>query len=299
MNTHPPKHLLTGNELNAQSIGSLLNLAEEMQQNPTLHADTLRGKQVAIVFEKPSLRTRLSFMTAVNALGGQAIESISQTRKTEAPKDFIRVIQGYCDAMMIRTFDDHDLQEMTDYANIPIINGLTNHYHPCQTLADLLTLKQCFGSLVGLKIAYIGDGNNILHSLLLMATKMGIQVNYSCPNTHEPNADVLAKLENPALAHAIACPQQAVQGCHAVYTDVWRSMGFEDINENDFYQHQVNEELMAYANENAVFMHCMPMVRGKEVSMSLPDAPCSVIFKQSENRLHVQKALLASLFTKE
>ena len=200
---------------------------------------------------------------------------------------------------MIRTFDDALLEAMKPYAKIPIINGLTDKYHPCQSLADLLTLKEKFKALAGLKIAYLGDGNNVLHSLMMMANKMGVDVHYCCPKNHGPDNGVLEALPHRARVRAFDNPWEAVEGCHAVYTDVWRSMGFEEKNEGDFDGYQVNEALMSSAHKDAVFMHCMPMERGKEVSAGLPDAPCSVIFEQSENRMHVQKALLVTLLNKE
>ena len=252
---------------------------------------------MAIIFEKPSLRTRFSFSVAVNQLGGQVIESIAQTRKSEEPKDFIRVVQGYCSAMMIRTFDNSALVEMAQYAKIPIINGLTDLFHPCQILADLLTLKERFNSVENLKLSYIGDGNNILHSMLVMATKLGIAVHYCCPPGHGPKEAIFDLIENPELVTSFTKPKEAVKNCHAVYADVWTSMGFAKNDESDFKGFQVNEKLMSHANSDAIFMHCMPMVRGKEVSNDLPDTPCSAIFEQSENRLHVQKALLVNLLS--
>ena len=293
------QHLITGDEIDSQAIMQIINLAMAMKENPLLHNQALKGKHIALLFEKPSLRTRFSFTAAVNQLGGHVIESVSQNRKEELPKDMIRVVQGYCDAVMIRTTHESILKEMQAYAKIPIINGLTDGFHPCQALADLMTLHQQFGTLDELSIAYLGDGNNVLHSLLMMANKLGVKVNYCCPEGHGPSQHVIDNLDNPTLANAIANPQQAVAGCHAVYTDVWTSMGFEDKDDSLFYPYQVNEELMTHANDEAVFMHCMPMVRGREVSQSLPDAKCSVIFQQSENRMHVQKALLVSVLTQE
>lgn len=292
------QHVLTGNELSAQEIITLLDLAREMKKDNSLYREELKNKHVALIFEKPSLRTRFSFTAAVQQLGGQVIESIGQNRKTEEPKDLIRVLQGYCDAVMIRTFSDRFLEEMQQYATIPIINGLTDLFHPCQTLADLLTLKERFARFQNLKISYLGDGNNVLHSLLIMATKLGIEVHYCCPDGHAPNAMALKTLEfngTQNYAKAFRDPKEAVRNCHAVYTDVWTSMGFAAKDESIFSPYQVNEDLMSFAEPDAIFMHCMPMVRGKEVSENLPDQPCSAIFQQSENRLHVQKALLVGL----
>lgn len=297
MGAKSTKHLISGAELSKEGMNKILGLAARLKNDGSMHANLLQGKHVAIIFEKPSLRTRFSFSVAINQLGGQVVESIADSRKAEEPKDFIRVIQGYCSAMMIRAFDNNSLVEMAQYAKIPIINGLTDLFHPCQILADLLTLNERFSGVENLKLCYIGDGNNILHSLLLMATKLGISVHYCCPKGHEPKQAVLELVENPDLIAAFNDPKKAVKNCQAVYADVWTSMGFVEKNESDFDGYQVNEELMAYAKKDAIFMHCMPMARGKEVSNELPDMPCSVIFQQSENRLHVQKALLVSLFS--
>jgi ornithine carbamoyltransferase len=296
-----PTHLLTGDELNTQQLIELLTLASQFKQNRMLYNDALASKHIALAFDKPSLRTRFSFTVAIQQLGGQVVESIGNTRKNEAPKDFIRVVQGYCDALMIRTFNDDFLQLMVPHANIPIINGLTDNYHPCQTLADLLTLQEHFNQpLTELTVCYVGDGNNILHSLLLMAPKLGIHVNYCCPPEHQPDSSVLAMLTKHRLTdfiHAYNQPQQAVTDVNAVYTDTWNSMGFPEKELDTFAGYQVNEKLMQHAAADAIFMHCMPMNRGEEVSETLPDRPYSVIFQQSENRLHVQKAILIHLLT--
>lgn len=289
------KHLLTGDELSAQQIIDIVDLGMAMKKDKTLHHQFLSGKHIAVVFEKPSLRTRFSFTAAIHQLGGQMIESVSQTRKKEMPKDMIRVIQGYCNAMIIRTHDDSDLTEMSHYSKIPIINALTNFFHPCQILADLMTLKENFNAFNGLKLCYIGDGNNILNSLLLMCTKVGVDIHYCCPRQYAPQSTILQwvkKNNTKGLISSYETPADAIKGCHAVYTDVWVSMGFDPKDKSAFNDFQVNEKLMNYAEKNAVFMHCMPMIRGKEVNHTLPDATCSVIFKQSENRMHVQKSLL-------
>ena len=228
-------------------------------------------------------------------MGGNVIESISTTRKQEEPKDFIRVIQGYCSAVVIRTFADSDLEEMVAYSKVPIINALTDLYHPCQTLADLLTLKEIFKDLISTKIAYLGDANNILYSLLLLTNTLGMRVNYALPKGHKVDPKILEQLNDLNLVEGFNDPKEAVKGCDVVYTDVWCSMGFEPTSEASFEGFQVNKKLMSFANKSAVFMHCMPMERGKEVSNDLPDDDCSVIFQQSLNRKYVQKAVLYML----
>ncbi|CDZ77984.1 Carbamoyl-phosphate synthase large chain [Legionella massiliensis] len=297
---HPVKtrHLLTGLELSKEELLFVLELASKVKKDPQSYARALSDKNLVMIFEKPSFRTRLSFTRAIQSLGGTAIESVSTTRKTEEPRDFIRVLNGYCDFVMIRTHEDKGLEEMAGYATIPIINGLSALYHPCQILADLLTLQEYFGKLEGLTLAYIGDGNNILHSLLELAPQLGLSINYCCPSGNQPKEQILTRAQSKAksMIHRKETPEAAADQAHALYTDVWTSMGFEQQRaEEQFAGFQVNEALMAHARPEAIFMHCMPMERGKEVSLTLPDAPASAIFSQSENRLHVQKALLLFL----
>ncbi len=301
------KHLLTGTELSAEQIHNILqlglNLKKTRAQNPLKTA--LTGYHLALIFDKPSLRTRFSFTVAVRELGGDVIESVENTRKTETPEDQARVLSGYCHAIMIRTHEDAILEKMTSVATVPIINGLSNLHHPCQIFADLLTLLETFNSLKGLTLAYVGDGNNILHSLLLLAPMLGVNIHYCCPSSRGPDVNILT--QGAAATHAttgkiksFATPAEAVYYADAVYTDVWTSMGFENQRaEHLFAGFQVNETLMQNASPNAIFMHCLPMERGKEVSHSLPDSPCSAIFRQSENRLHVQKALLLHLLKED
>jgi ornithine carbamoyltransferase len=282
------KHLLTGEELSSSEIDSLFALAQSHKGTKT---KDLEGKQLALLFEKPSLRTRFSFTVAMRELGGDVIESLSSTRKEETPEDVARVLCGYCDAIVFRTHEDAQLERMAKVASIPIINGLSALHHPCQILADFLTLKNHFGVLSGLNLCYIGDGNNILHSLLLLAQKVGVKIHYCCPEGHAPNSVLLERCQGYTV---YSTPQEAVKHADAIYTDVWTSMGFEK-NEEAFVGYQVDEALMQHAKPHALFMHCMPIERGKEVSATLPDAAVSVIFQQSANRLIIQKALLLHL----
>lgn len=296
------KHLLTGEELSKENINTLLNLALQIKKTPHQYKQALKDKQLALLFEKPSLRTRFSFISAMQQLGGQVIEGISSNQKNETPADQIRVIQSYCNALMIRTFDDSVLNEMATFSKIPIINGLTDKHHPCQILADLLTIKECFSNVAEITVTYIGDGNNILHSLLLLAPQLGITINYSCPNGFGPDKDILEKALHKYAGNLItqfSSSYDAVKQSDVVYTDVWQSMGESNKDLVAFKNHQVNESIMNLANPDAVFFHCMPMVRGQEVSHSLPEAPCSRIFQQTENRLHIQKALILFLLDNE
>lgn len=304
---HHPTHLLTGEELTPQQIHHILAKALELKrERSSLKPRTdLQGCHLALLFDKPSLRTRFSFTIAMHELGGDVVESIENTRKQETPEDQACVLNGYCHAIMIRTFQDNVLEKMSRVAKIPIINGLSDLHHPCQILADLLTLNEIFGQLQGVTLCYVGDGNNILHSLLLMAPQMGVTIHYACPQNRGPNEAILQKSlarlnPNTGKIRSFTQPLEAVKHANAVYTDVWTSMGFEAHSEEHLFSNfQVNEHLMQNALPNAVFMHCLPMVRGKEVSETLPDQSCSVIFQQSENRLHVQKALLLSLMGKQ
>lgn len=301
--TRQSKHLLTGEELSPDEISSLLShaliLKQQRQLNQLRH--DLAGRHLALLFDKPSLRTRFSFTVTMRELGGDVIESCENSRKAETPEDQARVLGGYCHALMVRTHADMILERMSKVAKIPIINGLSNLHHPCQILSDLLTLQESFNSFQGLTLAYIGDGNNILHSLLLILPIMGIHVHYCCPNGRSPDKTILAKslarlTPGSGKIQSFATPAKAVENASAVYTDVWASMGFENKRDNHLFEgFQVNEALMAKAHKNAIFMHCMPMERGVEVSETLPDHPCSVVYRQSENRLHMQKALLLHL----
>lgn len=288
-------NLLSGAEINQEDFLNIMLIAKDMKKNPKKYKNALEDKIIALVFDKPSLRTRFSFSAAIMEMGANVIESVSASRKKEEPRDFIRVVQNYCSAVVIRTFADTHLEEMVNYSKVPIINALTDLYHPCQTLADLLTLKEVFGDLKSLKVAYLGDANNILYSLLLVANTIGLEVHYSCPEGHKPDQKILDQLKNPNIVKSFDDPKEAVEGCDAVYTDVWCSMGFEPCTEDAFEGFQVNKKLMSHANDDAVFMHCMPMERGKEVSEELPDDECSVIFQQSLNRKFVQKAVLYML----
>jgi ornithine carbamoyltransferase len=248
-----------------------------------------------MIFEKPSLRTRFSFTIAMRELGGEVIESNLQITKFEEPEDTARVLSGYCDGIMLRTHDDKNLQRMVEFSSIPVINGLSANHHPSQIYADLMTFKERFGYLEGLKLSYIGDANNILNSLLLIGTKVGVEIHYCCPKNRQPSLDILNRAQSK-LVFAHSSPEQAVQNTNSVYTDVWASMGFEsDVNEHEFEGFQVDESLFEKADPHAIFMHCMPMCRGKEISTTLPEHPRSAVFQQSENRLHIQKSILLYL----
>ncbi|KTD65156.1 ornithine carbamoyltransferase [Legionella shakespearei] len=293
------RHFITGTEFSKKEIKAILNKAKSVKRNPGLYSQALLNKSLVMIFEKPSFRTRLSFSFAIQSMGGLVVESISPTRKQETPEDMARVLNGYADFVMVRTHADNFLHEMASCLKVPLINGLSALHHPCQILADCLSLEEHYGDLQGLKLAYIGDGNNILHSLMLLAPQLGITIHYCCPKENQPNEHIVAQTKKNIQEPMIHCfdnPEEAVKNVDAVYTDVWTSMGFKNSQaDRIFKDFQVNEALMSHAKPNAVFMHCMPMERGKEVSETLPDSAASIIFTQSENRMHVQKALLLFL----
>lgn len=303
------KHFLTGTELSQTELMDTLLVAEGLREVrnsgsfQTPDRSIIAGRTVALLFEKPSLRTRVSFAVAVSELGGQSIELNSQSKKKEDPEDTIRVLEGYCHAVMVRTHEHSIIERMAAKSRVPIINGLTDTHHPCQVLADLQTLMQTYRTLKGVKLSYVGDGNNMLHSLMLLAPFLGVELHYSCPKGYEPNSLIVREARTRAKEGGGALvshkdPVKAVSGTQAVYTDVWTSMGFEQ-EETDrdkaFADYALNEELYAQATPGALIMHCMPMIRDKEISSKLVEHECSALFRQSENRMHAQKALLIGL----
>jgi ornithine carbamoyltransferase len=299
------KHFLTGTELARQELHDLLFLAESCREQRLagFKRDDLSGKSVVLLFEKPSLRTRVSFTVSVQELGGYVMELDSLARKKEDPADTIRVLAGYCHGTMVRTHAHSILESMVEHSAIPVINGLSDTHHPCQVLADLLTLMQTFKDLKGLKLAYVGDGNNMLHSLLLLAPFMGVELHYACPSGYEPSAFVVRQAQQRAkdgggAVFAHTDPVKAIEGANAVYTDVWTSMGFEQeetARDRIFADYALTEELYSHADKKSLIMHCMPMIRDKEIASSLVDHENSALFRQSENRMHAQKALLIGL----
>ena len=300
------KHFLTGEELTQTELLDLLFHAEKLEETRGSFSlsQPLKDKSFALIFEKPSLRTRLSFTVGIQELGGKVVELNGSQKKTEDPEDTIRVLQGMVHGVMLRTFEHSTLERMISHAKIPVINGLSDLHHPCQALADLLTLKQRFGKLEGLKLAYIGDGNNVLHSLLLLAPFVGVDVHYACPKGYEPDSKILQRAEARSKIgggeiRKFSSPEEAVQDVHAIYTDVWTSMGFEKENAarlKAFEGYQLNLELLSQALPEAIAMHCLPMVKGQEITEEVAEHPRSALFQQAENRLHAQKSLLEGIF---
>lgn len=271
--------------------------AGEIEEKP------LKDKTLAMIFQKSSTRTRVSFDVGMYQLGGRPIFLSSndlQMGRGEPISDTARVLSRFVDGIMIRAIEHDDVVELAKYSDVPVISGLTNLEHPCQALADMLTIKEHFGSFENKKICFVGDGNNVCNSLLLIAPLLGMDMSVACPKGYEPNADILSIANNFAednnteitVSHDL---NVALDNVDVVYTDVWVSMGDEAEKaqrNKDLSPYQVNQELMGIANDDAIFMHCLPAVRGQEVSAEVIDGPQSVIYDQSENRLHAQKAVL-------
>ncbi len=300
------KHLLAIADLSPKALADLLELAADIKANPQDYATAMQGKTLGLLFEKASTRTRISFEVAMNQLGGSALlmdRRNSQLDRGESIADTARVLSRFMDGIMIRTFGHNVIEEWAEYATIPVINGLTDLAHPCQALADLLTIRERFGTLEGIAISYVGDGNNVAHSLMLAAAKCGMDVRVATPKGYEPDAKMTrltqaAATESGGTLTLTTDPKQAVAGAHVLYTDVWASMGQEDEKarrEADFSGFQIDGALMDLARPDAVFMHCLPAYRGLEVSAEVMDGPRSIVFDQAENRLHAQKAVLYRL----
>lgn len=302
------KDFLTLADFSPETIQHLLNKAveikaEKMEGKPTPY---LQGKILGLIFEKPSTRTRVSFEAGMLQLGGQAIflnSQDSQLGRGEPISDTAQVLSEYLDGIMIRTFSHERVEELAKHSSIPVINGLTDKFHPCQALADLLTVQEVKGSVKGKKIAYIGDGNNVANSLMIAASKMGADFSIASPEGYEPEDDVVALAVNFAEKSGSTIlitndPKEAVENADVIYTDVWTSMGQEKENEirmEKFKNYQVNDELVKHAKEDYMFLHCLPAHRGEEVAPSVIDGKHSYIFQQAGNRLHAQKALMVEL----
>ncbi|ADP31607.1 ornithine carbamoyltransferase [Bacillus atrophaeus subsp. globigii] len=301
------KDLLTLKDLSEADISALLTEAADLKQNKI--QPIFQGKTLAMIFEKSSTRTRVSFEAGMAQLGGNALflsQKDLQLGRGETVADTAKVLSGYVDAIMIRTFEHEKVEELAEHADIPVINGLTDKYHPCQALADLLTIKEVKGKLKGVKVAYIGDGNNVAHSLMVGCAKMGCDVSIASPKGYE----VLDEAVNAAKEYAgvsgssitlTADPGEAVKGADVIYSDVFTSMGQEaETNERltVFTPYQVNASLVKHAKPDYTFLHCLPAHREEEVTAEIIDGPNSAVFQQAENRLHVQKALLKAILYK-
>ncbi len=292
-------------ELAPSQVRAILELAARVKARPGDFHSALAHRQMALFFEKASLRTRVTFEVAINTLGGQAIffdQTNSPLGQRESLADVSRNLERWVDVIVLRTFSHHTVVEMAAHARIPVINALSDQEHPCQALADLLTLEEHLGPLANLRVAYVGDGNNVAHSLLLAAAHVGMHITVATPKGYEPQREVIARAreiaaETGADISLTNDPVAAVAGVDAVYTDVWTSMGHEEEAESRaeiFAPFQVNSQLLSTAADHAVLMHCLPAHRGEEVTAEVLDGPQSVVFDQAENRLHVQKASAAA-----
>jgi ornithine carbamoyltransferase len=306
-NAPPPPSPLSGRdcltlaEFSTEEISLILDEALRIKtlQKSRIPYRPLRGRTLAMVFQKPSNRTRVSFEVGMYQLGGHALhlspEEI-QIGKRETPSDTGRVLARYIDAIMVRTFDHGDLEELAGAADVPVINGLSDAHHPCQALADLMTVREELGVVEGTKIAYVGDGNNVAHSLAIACSLMGAELTIAHPEGHGPEGEIVDFAGALGAAPRLTGdPAEAVRGARVVYTDVWASMGQEaeaEERKQEFAPYQIDEDLMSLATEDAIFLHCLPAHRGEEVTAGVIDGPRSRVFDQAENRLHAQKALL-------
>ena len=296
------KDLLKLLDLSKEDIVKILNTADQLkyEQKHNIHRDYLKGKTLAMIFEKNSTRTRVSFEAGMFQLGGHALflsGKESQIGRGEPVEDTARVLDRYCDGIMIRTFAQEEVEGLARYTKIPVINGLTDFCHPCQVLADLLTIREHKAVLEGLKLCYIGDGNNMANSLIVGGLKMGMEVAVACPEGYDPDPRVLefAHSESSHTFSLHRTPQEAAVHADVVVTDVWASMGQEEekaVREKAFAGYQVNRELLALANEGCMVQHCLPAHRGEEITAEVFEAHADEIFDEAENRLHAQKAVM-------
>lgn len=297
------KHLLKLLNLSTQEILDILNLGDQLKYELKhgIPHPRLAGKSLGMIFEKASTRTRVSFETGMYQLGGHALflsSKESQIGRGEPIQDTARVLSRYLSGIMIRTFEQAEVQALADHASIPIINGLTDFAHPCQVLADLMTVREHKGRLEGLKLCFIGDGNNMANSLIVGGLKVGMQVAVATPENYEPDASVLDFAQKQGGFSLVRSPLEAAAGADVVITDVWASMGQEEEaakRRKAFAGYQVNKELMAVAKPDAMVQHCLPAHRGEEITADVFEAHADEIFEEAENRLHAQKAVMVQL----
>jgi len=299
------KHLLKLLDLSREEIYEILDLADQLKydQKHGIPHDVLKGKTLAMIFAKNSTRTRVSFEVGMFQLGGHALflsNAVSQISRGEPVEDTARVLSRYCDGIMIRTFDQAEVEGLAKFGSIPVINGLTDFAHPCQVLADLMTIREHKAKLEGLKICYIGDGNNMANSIIVGGLKCGMDVSVACPADYQPHADVLAYAATvtDAKFELTNDPMVAAKDADVIFTDVWASMGMEGEaakRQKDFVGYQVNDELLAVAHADCMVQHCLPAHRGEEITGDVFEAHADEIFDEAENRLHAQKAVMALL----
>lgn len=297
------KHLLKLLDCSTEEIIGLLDLADQLKyerKNNIAHHH-LEGKSIGLIFQKSSTRTRVSFETGMYQLGGQALFLSSrdlQIGRGEPVQDTARVLSRYLDGIMIRTFEQKEVEDLAEYGSIPVINGLTDFCHPCQVLADLMTIREKYAVLEGLKMCYIGDGNNMANSLIVGGLKTGMKVSVATPDDYRPDTKVLDFAKDYADFTLCNDPMKAAENADVIITDTWASMGQEDEKEirmKAFKGYQVNDELMAAAKEGAMVQHCLPAYRGQEITEKIFEEHAHEIFEEAENRLHAQKAVMVTL----
>ncbi len=297
------KHLLKLMDLTAEEIIELLNIADQLkfEQKNGIEHRMLSGKTLGMIFSKASTRTRVSFEVGMYQLGGNAIfltDNETQIGRGEPIEDTARVLSRYVDGIMIRTFKQSDVENLAAYGTIPIINGLTDYCHPCQVLADLMTIREIKKSFKGLKVCFIGDGNNMANSLIVGCIKMGMKIAICCPNDYRPDAALMEWGFKLGMLEVTDDLKKAVLGSDVLYTDVWASMGQEHERAKRikaFSGYQINDEIMSIANEDAIVLHCLPAHKGEEITAEVFEKHADEIFEEAENRLHAQKAVLAKV----
>ena len=300
------KDLLTGMEWNPAQVRELLHLAADVKAHPDRYRGALAGRFLALIFEKPSLRTRVTFEVGISSLGGASVfldHTESKLGQRESIPDVAKNLERWVQGIVARTFTQESIDALAENACVPVIIARSDRYHPCQALSDFFTLEERFGGLRGLKVAYVGDGNNVCHSLLSIGARAGAHLRIATPPGYDSDPAVVSEAKRTARetrgkVEICNSPQEAVAGAQAIYTDVWTSMGQEEelaAREAAFAGYQVNAALFAQAAPDAVFMHCLPAHRGSEVSADVIDSPSSIVFDQAENRLHMQKAILLTL----
>lgn len=292
-------------DITQDELRALLDLAADVKRVPQLYSSKLAGKSIALLFEKPSLRTRMTFELAIQQLGGFSILNDGPIGSREPLKDVARNLDRWVSGIVTRTYLQKTVDDLARWSSVPVVNALSDTWHPCQALADMQTLRERFGSLRGLRLAFVGDGNNVAQSLMLNAARLGMDFVLANPPKYDASAEIIAEAQSIAAANGATVtvtndPAAAARGAHAIYTDVWASMGAENEaaeRRTAFADYQVDEELFAKAEPNAVFMHCLPAKRGEEVTDAVIESARSVVFDQAENRLHAQKALLLMLLS--
>jgi ornithine carbamoyltransferase len=292
------RHLASDLDLSIEALTAALDLSAQIKRTPARFIKTLSGRYLALLFEKPSLRTRLTFELAIKQLGGDAVSVMGPVAEREPVKDVARNLDRWTQAIVARVFLQSTIDELAQWSGVPVINALSDLYHPCQALADMLTIKERLGRFEDRKLAFVGDGNNVAHSLMLTGARLGMHVAVAAPTRYQPNAAIVAQAKKFGRITITEDPAEAVAQADAVYTDVWTSMGQESqaaARARSLGPYQVNDGLLSKARPDAIFMHCLPARRGQEVTDAVMESPRCAAFDQAENRLHVQKALLVML----